>query len=268
MTAGLADLQSMMQDRLLGGSDAIAFHLAQGGPFLKVYGNGYGARLHEVMADVFPGVHALIGDDGFARAVEDYTAAHPSRFRSIRWLGRDFPAWLTDAPAWRGQPVVTEMAAYEWALSLAFDAPDRDPLPIEALASVAPEAWAGLTFEFHPALQTLRLSHDVAPFRRAAAEDKDPEAVPPKLEAPGVWAVWRDSETLIVRYRPLAGDEAQGLEAVRGGGDFSALCEIAAETVPPEEVAARAAGFLKDWVDAGWITGLGGIPEAALPNDR
>lgn len=256
MTIPLVEIQSLFQDRLLAGRADIEAHLHRGGPFLHVYDHAYEARLVEVMGEDFPAVHTLLGDEGFADACSVYVRAHPSHARSIRWLGKNFAAWLRATDPWADVPVVGDMAAFEWALGLAFDAPDGEALAAEALAKVPPEAWPVLTFDLHPSLNVFHLSHDVGLFQQAVARDEDPDAAPEMLGERQTWAAWRDAETLTVRYRVLPADEAAGLDVLRRREEFQTLCQVLAEQGDPEDAALRAAGFLKHWLDAGWITDL------------
>lgn len=257
MTVRLADLQDLFQDRLLTGRRDIEGHLTSAGPFLKVYDHAYVARLLEVMGEDFPAVHTLLGDDEFADAAAAYVRGHPSTERSVRWLGHGFADWLRRTAPWSDLPMLADMAAFEWGLGLAFDAPDAVPLGVEALAAVPPEAWPILKFDFHLALNTFDLSYQVAAFQQAVAREEDPEAAPERFaEGPQTWAAWRDLETLIVHYRPLAADEATGLSRMRAGDDFQCLCETLAALGDDEDAALRAAGYLRGWVEAGWITGL------------
>lgn len=257
MTAPLFELQDLFQDRLLTGRADIEAHLTSGGPFLMVYDHAYVARLLEVMGEDFLAVHTLLGDDAFAEAASAYVRGHPSRARSVRWLGAGFRNWLGETAPWSDLPVLADMAAFEWGLGLAFDAPDADALGVAALAAVPPEAWPILTFDFHPALNTAALRHDVAPFQQAVARNQDPDAAPEEFaDGSQTWAFWRDGGTCQVRYRALARDEAVGFALLRDGGDFQALCEILAEVSDEDAAALHAAGYLRGWIEAGWITGL------------
>ncbi len=259
MSVPLADLQKKFQDRLLDGDDAINPHLGGGGSFMKVYDYAYRARLIEVMDEDFEGLHTLLGDEQFAEAVTGYVAAHPPTARSIRWVGKHLPAWLSETAPWANQPMIADMAAFEWMLGLAFDAPDETPLQAEAMTKVPPEAWPMLTFTFHPALNTAQLSHDVAPFQRAAvSEDEEPDATPAPFAGPIVWAAWRDPDTLIVTHRALDVDEAAMLHAAVDGKTFDALCEVVADLSDTDDAAVRAASILRTWLDCGWIVGLDG----------
>lgn len=254
--AGLSRLQDLFQDRLLAGGDGIAAHLTAGGPFLKVYDHAYAARLVEVLEEDYPALHTLLGDEQFAEAAGGYVAAHRSTHRSVRWFGGGMADWLSATAPWADLPVLADMAAFEWALGLAFDAPDAEALDMAALAAVPPEAWPVLTFEFHPSLNTCVLAHDVTAFQQTVAREDDPNAAPDELAAPVTVAAWRDDAETIVRFRDLPVDEAACLACLRGGGDFQAMCEAAAETGDGDDAALRAAGLLAHWVRAGWIIGL------------
>ena len=255
MNADLSQTQSMFQSRLLSGATEIEAHLVDGGPFLKVYDRAYLARLLEVMAADFPGVHTLLGDDEFHQAASAYLNDHPSTERSIRWLGQHFEAWLKQTSPWRDLPLLADMAAFEWALGLAFDAADQAAIEIDDLASIPPDIWPKLQFDFHPALTTLSLTFDVAPFQQAIAREQEPDAAPSQFETAQTWAVWRDPSDLRGSYRPLSQEEALGLHTLRNGAPFAALCEILAEFGDADESAFRAAGYLRNWVETGWITG-------------
>lgn len=252
----LVQIQDAFQDRLLHGSDAILAHLGEGARLLGAYDYAYTARLVEVMAKDFEYVHALLGDDGFDEAARAYVAAHPSTFRSIRWLGHAFADWLRATPPWDDTPLLAEMAAFEWALGLAFDAPDSMRLGPDALAAVPPDQWAGLRFDLHCAFSLVETAWGVVDFRQALADEREPDGPPEALDAPVTWAVWREPEGLTVRYRTLDRAEAAAAAALAAGRPFAALCEAAAEAGDPDDAAVRVAGHLRHWIDAGWIAGL------------
>ena len=256
MTPGLNHIQTLFQQRLLAGEPDILGHLTDGGPFMKVYDDAYIIRLVEVMGEDFPAVHTLLGDARFHKAVTDYIRTRPSTRRSVRWLGEGFPRWLRKTTPWQATPMLADMAAFEWALGLAFDAADCDPIGADILAAVPPEAWGALRFDFHPALHSCDLAFDVAPFQQAVAGESEPDALPEALGTPGTWAVWRDQESLMVRYRPLPADEGAGLSVLRRDGDFAHLCEVVAASGEAETAALRAAGLLRHWLEAGWIVNL------------
>ncbi len=258
MISEISSLQSLFKDRLLSGgsSAAILEHLTDQGPFMKVYDNAYIARLLEVMGEDFPGVHTLLGDDEFAKAASDYIRACPSSEPSIRWLGQEFSEWLKGETPWNRLPVLSDMAAFEWALGLAFDAKDEATVEASILSSTPQEAWPNLIFSFHPALNVINLTYNVIPFHQSVKREEEPDEIPEKLAAKEAWAIWRNPESLQVFYRPLDEIEAAGLNALRSGLTFSALCETLDGMGTEVDASLYAAQLLATWIDAGWITGL------------
>jgi len=256
MTTSLADIQSAFQNRLLTGSDDNLMPLlANGGRFFKVYDNAYSLRLLEVLAEDFSALHTLLGDQKFEQALRAYLADHPSQHPSIRWLGRHLAEWLGRTEPWRDHRELADMAAFEWALGLAFDAPDAPILESETLADVAASEWPSIIFSFHPAFGAVDLLWNIIPFQQIVASGETPTAAPMPLEQPITWAVWRDQDSLTVCYSQLDEDEARALNAAREGATFADLCALLVESTG-ENAAARAAGMLKGWIDNCWITGL------------
>ncbi len=262
MTGDLTTVQDLFQSRLLAGDETVRAHLTAGGPHMNVYDHAYLARLREVMGEDFPALHTLLGDEEFDDAVTGYLADHPSTERSVRWLGRSFAGWLRTTSPWSDLPMAGDMAAFEWGLGLAFDAPDADVLTGEVLAATPPEAWPLLIFDFHPAVNTFVLTHDVADFQQAVTREDDPDAAPEAISpGPETWAAWRDGDSLRVQFRPLSGDEAVGLSLARDGKTFQEICEALARSSGPVaadqgDAALRAAGMLQGWIQAGWIVGV------------
>lgn len=223
---------------------------------MKVYDHAYRARLVEILTEDLEGLHTLLGDEQFFETMEQYVDANPSTSRSARWLGRGLVAWLRTSKDWSDNPMVLSMAAFEWMLGLAFDAPDAAPVAISDIGTVPLEAWPMLTLTFHPALNTTMLAFDVSEFYQAVKAGIDPDAPPVPYDSPVTWAAWRDPESLMVTYRPLEIDEAAALSAAAEGQTFDALCEIIADCTEADEAAVRAAGLLRVWVESGWVIGI------------
>jgi hypothetical protein len=256
MSSSLSNLQEKFQARMLEGDTAINPHLTGGGPFMKVYDHAYRARLVEILTDDLEGLHTLLGDEQFFTTMQHYVDANPSTSRSARWLGRGLVAWLRTSEDWSDNAMVISMAAFEWMLGLAFDAPDAATVGIRDIGKVPPEAWPMLTLTYHPALNTAELDFDVSAFYQAVKAEADPDAPPIPYDSPVTWAAWRDPESLMVTYRPLEIDEAAALAAAAEGQTFDAICEIIADCTEADEAAVRAAGLLRIWVESGWVIGI------------
>jgi hypothetical protein len=231
---------------------------ASGAPRAEVYAEAYRLRLTEALAADYPALRARLGEDEFAALGRVYTDAYPSRYPSIRWFGRHLGRFLRDDAAYRERPGLAELAAFEWALSEAFDSAEAPVVAPEELAALPAARWPDLRLRFHPAL------------RRVACRFNTPEvwqalnhkASPPPIEVrdpPQAWIVWRSDLKLF--FRCLEASEAQAFDALHHGRRFAEVCEDLCGGLPAEHVAATAAGFLARWLTEGWIATVEADPE-------
>jgi len=218
---------------------------------VKVYVDGYRLRLLEVLQDNFTGLHTLIGDEEFDHLGRAYIDAHPSTHPSVRWFSRQLTEFLRHTPPYSADPWLAEMAAFEWAQGLAFDAADDPVLELPALAAVPPESWAELHFRFHASLQRLALAWNTPQAWTAMDAGEAPPELKP-LQQPLPWLVWR--RELTTRWRSLSEDEAWALDAAREGRNFAELCEGLCRWHAPEAVALQAVSHLKLWVNDGLVS--------------
>jgi hypothetical protein len=217
-----------------------------------VYAEAYRARLVGALDADFSGLHAWLGDDEFTRLVHAYLAAHPSRHYSLRGFGGQLAAFLAVQPDYAPHRELADMACFEWAQCHAFDAPDATVLEATALAGIPPGHWPGLRLHFHPALVRLDL-HTNAPQLWLALHEGQ---APPAVECYQVfhpWLVWRHD--LRILFRALPDAEGFALDRFRGGATFGAVCDWLCGWFAEDEVPARAAGYLREWVDAGLVVG-------------
>jgi hypothetical protein len=64
-------------------------------------------------------------------------------------------------------------------------------------------------------------------------------------------------------WRSLAVDEAWALDAARRDVDFAGICEGLCEWIDASQVALRAAGMIKGWLNDGLIAGVAPAPARA-----
>ena len=219
---------------------------------VRVYVEAYRLRLLEVLQDNYTGLHGLLGDEQFDQMGRAYIDAHPSTHPSVRWFSRHLESFLKRAEPYGEHPYLAEMAAFEWAQGLVFDAADQPIAGLESLASVPPDAWAGLRFALHAAVQRLDMHWNVAQVWQALEAGETPELE--RSDAPLPWLLWRAE--LLSHWRSLNADEAWALDAVREGRNFGELCEGLCQWHEPSTVAMQAASFLKRWLTDGLITAV------------
>jgi hypothetical protein len=257
--SGLNDLQRIAQDHLLhGGPLPEALGAALSPPVEErwgIYCEAYRLRLVDSLATTYDALAARLGREDFAQVARAFIAAHPSRFRSLRDYGAEFPAFLRHRSDEAEARLQADLAAFQWHLAAAFDAPDATATTIGELARLPPEAWAGLRFRAVPGLGRLRTSTNAVAAWRAgrAALEADPAAAavrePPAADTdPVEWLIVRPA--LETRFRSLPEDEAEALDRVLSGATFAELGEALAAR-HGENAALAAATWLKGWLTEG-----------------
>jgi hypothetical protein len=251
----LPRIQEDFQSYLLGGESAgIEQHVVgtRKVPIatrLGIYGDGYLSRLIEALEANFPILSRLLGED-FGALGTAYVRSHDSPFFSIRYYGDGLAGFLATDPAYAGAPVLADLARWEWAMTEVFDAADAEPIATDALAQVAPESWAGLRFDWHPSVRRQALAWNAPQIWKAVSDDAEPPEVAFSAE-PVEWLLWR--QNLRTYFRSLQPAEAAALDAARAGQSFGELCALLSEKLGETEAPAKAAGFLRDWVESGLI---------------
>jgi hypothetical protein len=256
---GLRQLQREMQRALLGEERAIEAHIADTPPLTKearlgIYRHAYVTRLVEALREYYPVLYQILGDEDFDALGAVFVRAHPSVHRSIRWYGRELAAFLQAESPFAEQPILAEIASFEWRLAESFDSADSDILDRGTVAGLAPGEWADLAFRFHPSVQQLTLEwNTVAVWKAVSAEESPPT---PRRSSDAVeWLIWRrDLENY---FRSIDSVEATALDAALAGRNFAQICDALALELPEEEVPLRAASLIATWLDSGLLSGLG-----------
>jgi hypothetical protein len=252
----LSELQQSFQAHLLMGDGAILKSVVDAPPLtpaerVRVYRNAYRVRLLDALKDTYPVLFKILGDEVFENLGDAFVDAHPSVHRSIRWYGRELADFLAQRPPFAEQPILAELARFEWTLSEVFDAADAVPVGRNALQAVDPESWDRLGFMFHPSLRLLELSWNTVAVWQAMSRDEDPPQ-PEAAATPIPWLLWR--RDLTNRFRSLDAAEKASLEAALSGMRFGELCAVLRQWLPEQEIPLRAATLIGTWTDSGLIT--------------
>lgn len=216
---------------------------------LGIYYDAYRLRIIEALVSAYPNLKALLGDDLFESIARSYIDKYPSTYRNMRWVGDKMQLHLQQTLLQK--PIAAEMAAFEWALGLAFDAEDLPVLTLQDLASIPPENWADLSFRLHPSVQLLDLKWNVLSAWKALNVGE----VPPKLAKTNeACLVWR--QNMGSYYRSLADAEYQALQLTAAGANFGELCEFLQKGATEEQATMQAAQYLSGWLNDNLITSI------------
>lgn len=245
--SALQHIQSGFQDYVLGdGAIAPQFGAAirQQGALstqqrLAIYHNAYRVRMRAALNEAFERTWTYTGDELFGELADAYLAAHASTFSNLRWFGNRFPDFVRQQlPDYQ---FIGELAAFEWALGLAFDAPEAEPARAAAYAALAPEEWGALVLKLHPSVQLLRMDFNSVALWQALGDGEDPPLAAALPQA-CTWLVWRKDNQ--PHFRSLDAFEAAALAAVADGSSFGEICEQASGA----DAALRMGGCLQDWM--------------------
>jgi len=247
----LARIQEQLQAYLLGDASdrgAILPGLEDGHGIsrerrLAIYHHAYRARLREALGTVFERTWTYLGDEDFAAAADRYIEATPSSRPNLRDYGALFPASLRESMP--EDPEVAELAAMDWNLHVAFDAPDAPVLGHAGLAALCEADWADARFELHPSVSLAVFEWNVLEMWHALDHEGAPPA-PRRLAQPTASVFWRSEQAS--RFRSLDEAEYRALAALAAGIPFAAVCE----RVPPE----RAGAWLRLWIADELLCGL------------
>ena len=255
----LHDLQARFQAYLVTGDEAIENDIvssadAQAEHRLAVYYNAYRIRLIDCLAIDSPALSKLTGRDSFEDLALDYLARHPSTHPSVRWFGRQLPVFLEREYRGQDHELLAEMAAWEWAQTMVFDAADSDgTVELEDMATVPPERWPSLTFEFKPALRWVDLHWNVPQIEQALEQ----ETTLPRRERGEFaqrWLLWR--RDLKTHWRSLDVHEAWAIEQAADGLAFADICEGLLEWIDASQAPLVGAGLLRQWAGDGLLRSL------------
>jgi hypothetical protein len=128
-----------------------------------VYRNNVVHSLVAVLADTFPVVQQLVGDEFFGAMARLYVVDHPPTSPLMHRYGAGLPAWIADFEPATALPYLSDIARLEWARLCAFHTADAEPIPVPAIAALiqAPERLAGVALVLHPSLAIVRSAHPI-----------------------------------------------------------------------------------------------------------
>ena len=213
---------------------------------LSIYANAYRLRIIEALATAYPKLHSLLGDDYFDSTARSYIKQYPSTYRNMRWVGGEMAAHLqATLPQ---HPIASEMAQFEWALGIAFDAEDAPIVSLQDMAKIPPENWAALTFILHPSAHLLPLQLNVVQIWNAL----DCEETPPNpIQTNAPCLVWR--KNLNAHFKSIDVAECAALQLVIAGASFGELCENLQKNDYEAAASMQAAQYLSSWLHEGLI---------------
>jgi hypothetical protein len=140
---------------------------------LEIYNRVYWFRLLSSLADDFPGLREVIGQEAFDKVLLGYLTEMPSVSYTLRDLGSRLESWLRAHPDLisSNDRMALDMVRLEWADIEAFDAAEYPVLSQAELAGLGEDP----VFHLQPNLQLLDLAYPMDELLLKVRETEDPE---------------------------------------------------------------------------------------------
>ena len=123
---------------------------------ISVYRNNVRASLSKALAEKFPVIVQLVGEDFFKATAQEYFNEYPPTSPLIADYGNDFPIFLDAFDPVQNLPYLADMARLEIAWLGAYRAADAVALEPDTIMAASGGDPSQLTFTPHPSLRLLR----------------------------------------------------------------------------------------------------------------
>jgi hypothetical protein len=222
---------------------------------LEVYREQFWVRHLSNLGDDFPTLAWVVGATAFREMAIAYLTSHPPSTWNLQELGAKLPAFLSRHAVIGGDSLAIDACRLDWAFMEAFDAPDSDPLDLQALTTAPEDSWPNAQVELHPALRRLVLAHPAHELREAVKSGGARER--PSTSKTHL-VVWRDPRCFL-RAAPIEPLAFELLDELARGTPLGAACEAVAgahATAEGPELASCVGAWFQHWTAAGWVSAV------------
>lgn len=120
-----------------------------------IYRNNVILSLITAMAETYPVVKRLLGDEFFNAMAKEFVRKNPPQKPSLLFYGEDFIEFIRHFPACSEMPYLADVAKLEWSNVRTFHAADEELLDNNILGTVAPESLAEVSFTMQPSVRLM-----------------------------------------------------------------------------------------------------------------
>ncbi len=129
---------------------------------LALYRGNVSAAWEKALANAYPVVRALVGDEFFGGLARAYGRAHPSNSGDLNEFGARFGEFIDGFEHTRSLAYLGDVAALEWCVHAAHYAADPIRLTRERIGALPPDELLKARFALHPGCAWLRSRFPVA----------------------------------------------------------------------------------------------------------
>jgi len=137
-----------------------------------IYHGMYMLRMIEALSVDYGALAYIVGEEAFEELVRAYVLRFPSRSYTLNRLGDALPEFIATAKI-RRRIFLRDLASLELAMTQVFDEAEAEPLPGDAISSIAPEQIADARIAPIPALRLVSADYDVNEAFQAWREERN-----------------------------------------------------------------------------------------------
>ena len=226
---------------------------------LGIYASMYPLRMRDALRADYPALAALLGGRRFARLVDDYAKAHPSRSFTLARLRDELPGFVARWGSPRRRPLAADVATLERAAGEVFDAGGDAPLDPAQLRALAPADWPRARLLPNAAFRLARVHPGAVDVLDAFLEDRP---LPERSGRGRVVVAFHRKEFVVLR-RTLGPFDGLLLARLVEGATLETALGAAARTFPGGSPSGEVlAAWFEEWASLGFFAGVGTGPEA------
>ncbi len=178
----LRESQEQFAGVIMGGDNtAVRLQLAQSEiprvDRLAIYLNNVYYSLTEALADTFPVIKRLVGDEFFRFAARQFIETYPPNAPILASYGVNFGEFLRSLEPAASLLYLPDVAQLEFAWLQSYHERDADPVSVNQLQSIPADQYAELRLQFHPSRRFVRSDFPIAKIWEVNQQDEDGDEV-------------------------------------------------------------------------------------------
>jgi hypothetical protein len=126
---------------------------------LEIYRHAYFERIKESLAEDFPKLRTLLGEEEFNRLIRDYLEEYPSQYPNLGQVGKNLPKFLAESAQFSSSPErddLSKLAQTEWVHCLCKWSELTQPEDFSKLLELPEEEQLKQTLVLAPSAQFLK----------------------------------------------------------------------------------------------------------------
>lgn len=178
-----------------------------------IYQNNYMATLTRVLADLYPLIVKLVGDDFFSYTAKEYIKLYPARTPTLNDYGEYFSHFLAHFQPVKDLVYLSEVAKFEWICHVIYYASEHEKLDKTMLEKIPAEKYDQLHLILNPASQVIKFYFPILQIIELCEKNSN-ESVALEEEGINLLIIRRSLEIFLV---PLSEAEFVFLQALGSG---------------------------------------------------